>query len=137
MLTILLVAVLNIIPAGVKTFSLTLPDNKPIQFTKQADGGWKGVKQTGDDPRLFYVTGTKLTMKGGEQEFTQDYAETLGLTAPPNWKELKTLTAGTQLIRIERRPDGLDFVLPGKQDGKDIDRHCLVRWPAEPAPKKD
>lgn len=131
MLTVLLVAVLNIVPAHVQTFSLTMPGGPALQFTKQTDGGWKGVKPTGDDPRLFYVTGTKLTMKGGGKEITQDYAETLGLTKAPDWKELKDLTAGTQHIRIERRPDGLDFLLPGK----DAEHRCLVRWPTEAAPK--
>jgi hypothetical protein len=136
LIAILLVTILNLLPADVKQFTLTIPEGEALRFTRQADGGWQGRKGAQTDGPVFHVAGTQLTVKTDEKEFTHDLGPTLGLSKETNWKELKELKAGQQMIAVERSAQGLDFVLKRPDSGQDSDRRILVRWgAAEPAPK--
>jgi hypothetical protein len=135
-ISILLVAALNLLPAGVKEFTLTPPDEKALHFALQADGGWKGLKKGQTNGPTFYLDGTQLTMKNEGKEFASDLGPVLGVNAGTVWKEVKELKIGADLIGIERQADGVDFTNTSKNGEKEVTRRFKVRWGAPAAKEK-
>ncbi len=125
---ILLVAVLNLVPADVSTFTMVMHENETIRFTKQADGGWNAVELPKDDLGTFYVDGTKLTMKGEGKTHTQDLATMLGVNSKTDWSKIKELKMGGTPIQIQRKKSGIDFVLSHKKEDEVISRTFKVSW---------
>ena len=125
---ILLVAVLNLIPADVSTFTMVMHENEAIRFTKQDDGGWAGIKRPGNDIGVFYVNGTKLTIKGDGKSYTQDIAKILGVDDNTDWSQIKAITLGRRPFQIERNKSGVDFIFNEKKDGKTNAQVFKVQW---------
>ncbi len=125
---ILIVVVLNLVPADVTTFTMQMNENETLRFTKQAEGGWNAVELPKDDLGTFYVDGTKLTMKGEDREHTQNLAKMLGVDEDVDWKELKEIKLGAAPVQIERKKNGLDFILTAKREGSETKRTFKVRW---------
>jgi len=125
---ILLVAVVNLIPADVSTFTMVMHENETIRFTKQADGGWSAIELPKDSLGTFYVNGTKLTMKGEGKTHTQDFAKVLGVDGKTDWSQLKAITLGHRPVQIDRKKSGIDFILSEKKEGKISTRTFKVHW---------
>lgn len=134
-IAVIILAVLNLIPAGVNTFTLGMPGNKPqICFTKQADGGWQGVP-TGDKVRkeetvTFYVSGTKMTAKDqeGKEISAQDLGPLFGIDEKTDWSKLKEIKFGRQTMVIDRKDNGLDFTMKTAADDKEAKPAFTARW---------
>lgn len=126
---ILVVVVLNLVPADVTTFTMQMNPAETMRFTKQGDGGWSAIKlPRGDDLGTFYVDGTKLTMKGEGKERTQDLAKILGVDEGFDWKEMKAVKLGATPVQVERQSNGLDFVLREKKEDSPAKPTFKVRW---------
>jgi len=125
---ILLVAVLNLIPADVSTFTMVMHETETIRFTKQADGGWNAVELPKDDLGTFYVDGGKLTMKGEGKQSTTDISAVLGVNSETDWQKLTELKLGAVPIQIQRQENGFDFVLTQKNGDSEIKKTFTVRW---------
>jgi hypothetical protein len=128
---ILLVAVLNLIPARVTTFTMAADGTQTIRFTKQADGGWKGVQLPTEGIGTFYVAGTKLTTKENGKESSMYLAKMLGVEEKTNWSKLKEIKVGSTARQIERKANGVDFVLKEKKGDSTLTMTWKVRWEAK------
>ena len=120
MLSIIVVILSNLAPAGVTEFSLQISNGDErveIQLTRQADGGWKaqGGKEL-QDSLMFYVDGTKVTTKVGDKATTEDLA--------------KHLTIGAMPFKMKHHAEGLDFIIEEPKNKQDS-RVVNVRWKAE------
>jgi len=128
MFATLLVVILNLIPVDVSTFTMAMDGNDVIRFTKQADGGWNAVELPDDDLGIFHVDGAVLTMKGEGREKTQDLSKMLGVGAATDWKKLKEIKFGSDLVQIQRKANGLDLI-PKEANGEGEVKHAVaVRW---------
>jgi hypothetical protein len=107
--------VLNLIPADASTFTMQMKGGDKgvtIQFTKQADGGWKGIHQGEREAslRVFYLAGTKVACKVGDKEETEDLAKVIGVDEKTQWKDLKKVNLRSIPVDIEHEASGLNFI---------------------------
>lgn len=124
----LLVVILNLIPADVSTFTMGMDGNNVIRFTKQADGGWNAVELPDDDLGIIHVDGAVLTMKGEGREKTQDLSKMLGVGAATDWKKLKEIKFGSDLLQIQRKANGFDLILMEANGERELKHAAAVRW---------
>jgi len=127
-LVVLLIAVLNMLPANVQTFTMEMAPETTIQFTKQKDGGWVGSTHPGEEIGTFYVNGTKMTVKSKAKEHTDDFAQLLGTDEKTDWKTIGELKVGPTPLKIERKTNGVDFVLKQKNQDREETKTFKVRW---------
>ena len=117
-LAIIVAIVTYLMPAGVTEFNVQIidvgsDDSSVIQFTRQADGGWKGKSKELKESLIYHVDGTKVTTKTNDKATTEDLA--------------KHLTMGAMPFKMTHHAEGLDFFVedPGnKQDSREL----KVRW---------
>jgi hypothetical protein len=129
-IAILLIAILNLVPANVTSLALEVGSEKKIQFTKLADGSWSALESPGEKPMLLSIKGGKLTMKteGDKNEQTEDFSKILGIDENTDWSKIKQFKTGAISIQIERVNNGLDFVLSEKKQGKILREVFKARW---------
>jgi hypothetical protein len=125
---LLVVTVLNLVPAEVNEFTMETPGDETIRFTQQAEHRWRAVEQPDDDLGAFHVDGTKLTMNIGGQNRTYDFARFLDVGEDAPWSQLKEIEFGPRTIRIHRKDNGVDFVMAGRGGNKDEPRTFRVLW---------
>lgn len=120
LLSIILAIVINLIPGKVTEFTVQITDieggeSVKMQVTKQADGGWKAHGEKAlKDPVTYYFDSTKVTVKNGDKNTTEDLA--------------KHLTIGATPFRIQHCADGLNFLVNAEENDS---RVVKVRWEAE------
>ena len=125
---VLVVAAVKLIPEGTEQFTLQMHPRETIQFTKQADGGWKVVELPNDDFGVYYIDGMKLRTKAEGKEHTQDMSFALELPEKPDWKTLERFGLGGQAIKVERKERGINFVasIPGREGTRK--RTYILKW---------
>jgi hypothetical protein len=134
---LVLVIVVNMLPAGMDRFTMGLSSERnAVQLTKQADGGWRMKDIGATKGVVFYVTGTKITIKGKskEESGTKDVGDMLGVDTKTDWTRVTDLTLlGKTPLHVDRKPDGLDILvtLSGDDTGQDTMRTFTVRWEKE------
>ncbi|QQL44803.1 hypothetical protein [Sulfuriroseicoccus oceanibius] len=128
--SLILVIILNIVPADVSSFTVQAPEaGQPMHFTKQDDGGWLAKMGPGDEEATFLVKGTEITIKSEGDERSQDMGPLLGLDADTDWHKLEEVALGGGTIRIKRVDNGVDFALEDNE-GKSVEDAgtVKVRW---------
>lgn len=131
---VLVVAVLNLVPAEVNEFTMEMPGDEKIRFTRRAEDGWRAVEQPDDDLGTFRVDGTKVTMNIGGRERMYDFARFFDVDENTTWSELKQIEFGSRTIRIQRKDNGIDFVMAGGGGNQDEPRTFKVRWANDAGP---
>ena len=121
---ITLIAVsLHLVPADVTTFTIQMEKGE-VSLTRQAADEWK----MNGTPVTFQVTHAMLTIKSGDNEQEIDFSEMAGVGKNTNWAKLKQVKLGGTPAQIERKANGVDFVLEAKQGGKGAPKTYQVRW---------
>jgi hypothetical protein len=123
--------VLNLLPSGVKAFSVKVPDQEAVmQCVLQADGSCKAmVPDAGEE--LLSMKGTAVTVKGDGRGASFDLDEVLGVDAGTDWKTVQsTVVFGNSVLTITTRKDGVDIAVTPreKRSVDDITRVYQVRW---------
>ena len=128
---IILWIALNATPARITSFTLTSPDNKAVEYAKQADGGWKAVAAGKRSDATIYFTKTELTFAPAEgKRMSFPVAETMALKGEIAWQTAESLPFGRGVLKIQRQADGLDLFLDS-QEPKTPDnaqQKYTIRW---------
>ena len=127
---VLIVTTINMMPADIDTFTMNVPEheNEVIRFAKQTDGGWEVIDSEEASRGRLFVDGTKITIKGEDEEITQDTSEILGLDEETDWDNLKEFKMRQFTVRIDRRKDGLTYTVTGPEEDEKSEHIINVSW---------
>ncbi len=133
-LIILIGVSLHLVPVDVTTFTIQM-ERGEVSLTRQAADEWK----MNGTPVTFQVTHAILTIESGGNEQKTDFSEMAGVGKHTNWAKLKQVKLGGTPAQIERKANGVDFVLKAQQGGKGAPHTYQVRWELaakKPGPNK-
>ncbi len=124
---LILVIVLNLIPSGMKTFSVKTPEGELSRYSLQTDGSWGEMPQGA----TYRFRKDQLVIGGGKQELSMGLAEiaqVFGYKADTDWASATRVPlARGKVLSLRRRADGVDVEFTSEANTV---RLYEVRWEA-------
>jgi hypothetical protein len=125
--SVLLVAVLNLVPADVDSFTMQMHPEKTTHFARQASGSWMAMDLPDDESHTYRVEGGTLIVEHAGKVHRQELGKMLGIDDSTDWATVESLTLANRPLAINRLENGVDLVRPAYSDTSPAQTYT-VRW---------
>lgn len=129
-LVLVLGIALNLLPAGLDSFTVKSPEGKVLSYERQLDSWWK----PSEGAETFRSQKGGLTMRAGAMELPFMFSDAFGCKPDIDWNSADTVAlSGGKTLTITRKPDGLDVRLSSEKRPNAL---YEVRWAINPSRKR-
>lgn len=108
-LSVILLAILHVLPNSVKHFTVQTPDKQMVEFERKDDGFWYAPKAQGEMFNGIEAKGGKLLSKTGEVILDEKYL--FEKTSPVRWKEVTLIQEGNSSMQIVKKKNSITIHL--------------------------
>jgi len=124
---------LNVAPAHVTSFIFTSPEKQAVEYSKQADGGWKAATTDQRAGPTVYFNETELTItpaEGDAKKMSFPVAEAMGLKKGIAWQTVELVPFGRARLKIQRQADGFDLIFDSAEPPttNNTEQRYTIRW---------
>lgn len=124
--SIILLAILNLLPSTAKKFKLQTPDKQSVVFEKLNDGLWYAPKADGEMFDGIGLKDGKLVDKKGIIIMEESYF--MQKNEPIRWKEVDLIQDRDMKIKIDRKKKGFIISAGEAKDIKDLRQVFKVKY---------
>lgn len=127
LLSIILLAILNLLPNSATQFTVQRPEGDKIMFEKRNDGFWYAPKAQGGLYEGIQLKEGNLVSKTGETIVNEGDIQINN--KPIKWKEVELISEGNSFIKVVRKAKGCEIVMGStEENGKQSQQVFKTKW---------